>query len=112
MAEGKAWTGLFPAHEPTGKWWYDHSLTIVLVTLMAAQTGHALWSGWYVFEREQPFGGKVGAGSGQFWVWWTYAYNISLVADTFGVILIVVLTKWLRERGSQEDASEPGRGPD
>jgi hypothetical protein len=29
---------------------------------------------------------------------------VSLVADTYGVLLIVLLSKWLREVGSAEDA--------
>ena len=37
-----------------------------------------------------------------FWIWWSWEYNVSLLADTFGVILIVLLTKWLYEQGSEE----------
>jgi hypothetical protein len=35
-------------------------------------------------------------------VWWGWEYQVSLVADTYGVILVVLLTKWLYERGSAE----------
>lgn len=98
--------GLFPIQRPTGKWWYDHSLSLVLLGLLGLQTAHALWAGAYVFGQEQPFGKGVATWSYDFWVWWTYEYNVSLVADTFGVLLVVLLTKWLRERGSAEDASE------
>lgn len=97
--------GLFPIQKPTGKWWYDHSLSIVLVLLLIAQTTHAIWTGWYVFGNEQPFGKSVTPGSYGFWMWWTYEYNVSLVADSFGVLLIVILSKWLRERGSSEDSA-------
>jgi hypothetical protein len=94
--------GLFPQKDPTGRWWVDHGLSIVLVVILLAQTLHAVWSGWYVFGHEQPFGKAVEPGSYGFWMWWGYEYNVSLVADTFGVLLIVILTKWLNERGSDE----------
>jgi hypothetical protein len=96
--------GLFPVQKPTGSWWRDHSLSIVLLALLVAQTTHAIWSGWYVFGNELPFGKAVQPGDYGFWMWWSYEYNVSLVADTFGVLLIVILTKWLRERGSNEDS--------
>lgn len=94
---------LFPTREPTGVWWRDHSLSLVLVALMTAQTVWAVHSGAYVFAHEQPFGQAVKPWSAGFWMWWSWEYNISLLADTFGVLLIVVLSKWLRERGSAED---------
>lgn len=94
--------GLFPYREPSGRWWYDHSLSIVLITILVAQTVLAIWTGWFVFGQEQPFGKNVKPGSYSFWMWWTHQYNVSLVADSFGVLLVVILTKWLNERGSSE----------
>jgi hypothetical protein len=94
--------GLFPRTQKTGNWWRDHSLSIVLILLMTVQTAHAIWAGARVFSLEQPFGRSVGPWSPDFWVWWSYEYNVSLVADTFGVLLIVLLTKWLNERDSKE----------
>jgi hypothetical protein len=86
--------GLFPRREPTGVWWRDHSLSIVLGVLLAAQTVYCLWAGRLVYEAEQL--------DVPFWIWWSFEYQMSLVADTFGVALIVVLSKWLREEGSAE----------
>ncbi len=94
-------SGLFEKKEPTGSWWRDHSLSLTLVAVMLAQTVFALWSGAYVWGREQPLGNLPPWGEG-FWVWWAWEYNISLVADTFGVLLIVMLSKWLKEVGSAE----------
>ena len=95
-------SGLFQKKEPTGVWWRDHSLSLIIAAILIAQTAYALWSGSYVFAREQPFGPRVGAWSPDFWVWWTWDYNVSLVADTYGVLLIVLLSKWFREVGSAE----------
>jgi hypothetical protein len=96
-------SGLFPAKgRKDSSWLWRHSLSITLLTLLAAQTALALWNGAYVFTHEQPFGKGVEAWSGPFWQWWVWAYNVSLVADTFGVVLIVLLSKWLYEQGSSE----------
>lgn len=92
---------LFEKREPTGNWFRDHSLGLTLTGLLLAQTIYCVWSGAYVWNREQPFG-QVPVYSDQFWVWWSFEYNTSLVADTFGVWLIVYLSKFLYERGSSE----------
>lgn len=85
---------LFPQREPTGVWWRDHSLTIVLSFLLVAQTLYALWTGHHVYAAEQL--------SVPFWIWWSHEYNTSLVADTYGVWLVVVLTIRFRERNSSQ----------
>lgn len=67
-----------------------------------SQTAFAIWSGHYVFEREKPFGDAATGWDTEFWTWWAWEYNVSLVADTFGVLFIVLLSKWLHEQGSDE----------
>lgn len=94
---------LFAVREPSGVWWRDHSLSLVLAGLLMAQTAHALWAGHEVWLGEQRDHGSGLAGwPGDFWVWWSWEYNVSLVADTFGVILIVLMSKWFYEVGSKE----------
>lgn len=56
-------SGLFDKKEATGVWWRDHSLSIVIGLILLAQTIYALYSGSYVFAREQPMGAAVGAWS-------------------------------------------------
>ena len=89
-------------------WLHQHSLGLTLAVLMALQTGYAMWAGAYVFSREQPFGEGVPTFGRQFWAWWSWEYNISLVADTFGVLLIVLLSKWLYEQDSSESERSNG----
>lgn len=97
-------SGLFEKKEASGVWWRDHSLSLVIGAILLVQTVYALWTGAYVFVREQPLGPDVAPWSGGFWMWWGWEYNVSLVADTYGVLLIVLLSKWFREVGSSEDA--------
>jgi hypothetical protein len=96
-------SGLFEKKTPSGVWWRDHSLSLVIAAILIVQTLYALYAGSYVFTREEPFGPDVTTWTGPFWVWWTWEYSISIVADTYGVLLIVLLSKWLREVGSSED---------
>ncbi|HAS11590.1 MAG TPA: hypothetical protein DCS55_13920 [Acidimicrobiaceae bacterium] len=93
-------------------WVKQHSLSLVLGTLMTVQTIYAVWAGSYVFSREQPLGEGIPTFGREFWAWWSWEYNVSLVADTFGVLLIVLLSKWLYEEGSaesQDDEPAPRR---
>lgn len=103
-------SGLFEKKAPSGVWWRDHSLSLVIAAILLVQTAFALWAGAYVFVREQPLGAGVATWTGGFWVWWTWEYSISLVADTYGVLLIVLLSKWLREVGSSEDTGSNSGG--
>jgi hypothetical protein len=103
-------SGLFEKKERSGVWWRDHSLSIIIGLILLVQTTYALWSGAYVFAREQPLGADVAPWSGGFWMWWGWEYNISVVADTYGVLLIVLLSKWLREVGSAEDKGATAGG--
>jgi hypothetical protein len=93
-------------------WFKRHSLSLVLTALLVAQTVLAIFSGVYVWNREQPLGDGIAALGPEFWIWWTWEYNISLVADTFGVLLIVVLSKWLYEQGSAENGENGENGDD
>lgn len=76
------------------RWVKDHGLSLAIAGIMLVQTiavlllGYELW----LVEQQHP----------NFWVWWSFEYHNSLVADVFGALLLVVLTKRLREKGSAE----------
>ena len=92
-------------------WIKQHSLSVVLAVIMIAQTVYAVWAGAYVFSREQPLGEGIPTMGREFWAWWSWEYNISLVADTYGVLLIVILTKWLYEQDSAESDKQNAPAP-
>lgn len=99
MANG----GLFPAKRKEGNWLWQHSLGLTLTVLLTLQTAHAIWAGHHVWVQEsRTHGDKASGWPVDFWIWWSWEYNVSLVADTFGVLLIVMLSKWLYEKGSSE----------
>jgi len=84
-----------------GSFLQRHSLSIVLAVILAVQTVLAMLAGHHVWVGEQEHAGAP-LEAGEFWIWFFWEYNISLVADTFGVILIVLLSKRLVEQGSAE----------
>jgi hypothetical protein len=88
-----------------GSFWQRHSLSLVLATILVVQTGIALWAGNHVWIGEQTTHG-LPLDYAEFWIWFVWEYNISLVADTFGVILIVLLSKRLEEEGSAESTHD------
>ena len=87
-------------------WFKNHSLSITIGIMMILQTAYAVWSGAHVWAKEDPFSLKDPALSTDFWIWWSWEYNVSLVADTFGVLLIVLFSKWFYEKGSAESTAK------
>lgn len=76
--------------------WRDHSLIVVFGAVLAALTVYSLLAGYEYWRSsgdciKQPF-----------WLWWSVQYNFSMVAELLGGIILVVGTKYLRERGSPE----------
>jgi hypothetical protein len=74
-------SGLFEKKQATGTW-RDHSLSRVIASILLVQTAYTLRSG------------HVG------WVEDSLDHGTQA---TYGVLLIVLLSKWLREVGSAED---------
>lgn len=89
-----------------GSFFEQHSLSVILAVILIVQTVVAVWAGRHVWLGEQAAHGQPPDNS-EFWIWWIWHYNVSLVADTFGVILIVLLSKRFEEIGSAE-SNNPG----
>lgn len=79
----------------TGSFLHKHGLSLALITILVLQTLASLYFGYRVWLVDPVE---------SFFVWWMYEYNTSLVADVFGAILLVLLSKRLREIGSAEDS--------
>jgi hypothetical protein len=82
----------------------------VIIAILVSQTVFTLWPVTLWLEDSLDHGAKL-TELGEytdlsFLQWWSYEYQQSLVADTYGVLLIVLLRKWLREVGSAESTDE------
>lgn len=88
-----------PAHRQS--WVRRHSLGLTLAAFFLAFTAGTLVFGRAEYAAEQAAHGQPPDVAG-FWIWWVFEYLMSLVADVFGLLLIVMLTKRLYELGSAE----------
>lgn len=86
---------LFRSKESTGKWWIDHSLSLVLFSILLVMTAFSMLAGYQTWQAEEL--------QLSFWIWYSYEWLTSTLADAFGVLLIVLLSKWFFERNSSED---------
>lgn len=80
-----------------------HSLSLVLAAILTAQTCIIRWAGHTVWVDEETVHGQSLT---DFWVCFIREYNISLVADTFGVILVVLFAQRPEEQGSAESTHD------
>lgn len=89
--------GLFPRREPTGSWWRDHSLSLAVIAIFLAHIAYDAWTTWKIRQLE------AAQLELPYWLEFTHDLNESVGAEPWGVLIVVLLTKWLYERGS--DAS-------
>jgi len=74
------------------KFWKEHSLSIVIISIFVVM----LIASW-------PLGKHSWDGKSPYYLYWLSETIFSLEADVGGMILIVLFTKWFREKGSSED---------
>ncbi len=77
----------------------EHSLSLVLTSILLIQTFV------FTFTTYPDGNGNVQPGM-SYWDWWLGEYMLSTLADSYGMILIVLLSKYFWEKGSQENSPE------
>ena len=83
-----------------------HSLSIVLIVILVLQSIGFWYLGKMIFVSEERAHGVKNPKEADFRVWYWGEMTVSILADTYGAILLVVLTKRLREIGSSEDKGD------
>jgi hypothetical protein len=86
-------------------WLREHSLSLVFAFLYLAFSTATVFFGQIEFTSEQEMHG-LPYRAGEFWQWWGFEYTMSLVADLFGALALVVFTKRFYERGSAESRED------
>lgn len=85
---------LFTRREPTGNWWRDHSLSLVLVSAMIIVTVFSVLSSYQLWQAEEL---QI-----EFWLWYSHHFWTGFADEILGALLLVLLSKWFVERGSAE----------
>lgn len=103
----------FPArpHRWAGhrNWWVRHSLSLVLVAILLVQSVAYHLTEVQDWTAEQQVLHQPTALWPAYWIHYGAEWFVSVLADTYGALLLVVLTKWFYEEGSEESGGPPGQ---
>lgn len=88
------------------RWIREHSLGLVFTTMFTAMLVGTLALGPKEWRAERQLDPATPINT-DFWHWWVFQTDLSLQADVFGGLLLVLLTKHLWERGSAEAKDPP-----
>lgn len=86
--------------------WVRHSLSLVLTAILVAQTVAFHFTRLPEWTSEQVAHGESAALWPSYWLHYWSEWFVSVLADTYGALLLVLLTKWFYEQGS-ESAKDP-----
>lgn len=84
------------------KWWVRHSLSIILLLILVAQSFAFHVTEVPEWTSEQQAHGESTGLWPDYWLHYSAEWFVSVLADTYGALLLVVLTKWFYEEGSAE----------
>lgn len=87
-------------------WWVRHSLSLVLVTILVVQTVIFHFTEVPDWTSDQQAHGGSTALWPAYWLHFAAEWFVSVLADTYGALLLVVLTKWFYEEGSAESGGQ------
>jgi DNA-binding LytR/AlgR family response regulator len=82
-------------------WWKRHSLSLALVGVLIVQALIVLLTGYPEFAADAAAHGES-VKTLDFIIWFVYEMTVSIIADTYGALLLVMFAKWFYEEGSPE----------
>lgn len=85
-------------------WFRQHSLSIVLWVMLIAQTVIFHFTRLPEWVAEQVAHGESTGLWPNYWLHFSSEWFVSVLADTYGALLLVLLTKWFYEKGSAENS--------
>ena len=83
-------------------WFHRHSLSLVLTALLVVQSVIFHFTRLPDWVSEQQAHGEPTALWPAYWLHYTAEWFVSVLADTYGALLLVLFTKWFFEQGSAE----------
>lgn len=90
-------------------WILRHSLSLVLIALLVTQSVVFHFTSLPDWTAEQSAHGDSTRLWPGYWQHYWAEWFVSILADTYGALLLVVLTKWFYESGSAE-SKDAGTG--
>lgn len=100
--KGRRWAD----HE---NWILRHSLSLVLIMLLVVQSVVFHFTALPDWLSEQSAHGEPTRLWPDYWLHYSAEWFVSILADTYGALLLVVLTKWFYEVGSEESKGPKSR---
>lgn len=91
-------------------WWKRHGLSLVLMLVLVAQTAVFIPLAWRSWSSDQRAHDEPVAWWPDFATYATSEWFVSVLADTYGAVLLVLATKWFYESGSSESDDLPEEG--
>lgn len=80
-----------------------HSLTLILLLILLLVLGVSTWATWHEYRGNEALGPRIHSPfTAAFGYYWLMAVGLNYAAEVMGLITIVLLTKWFRERFSAE----------
>lgn len=90
--------------DPDAGWFRRHSLSIVLWAFLIVQSVVFHFTRLPEWVSEQAAHGESAALWPGYWLHYSSEWFVSVLADTYGALLLVLLTKWFYEEGSAESS--------
>lgn len=87
-------------------WFLKHSLSLVLIGILLAQSVAFHFTRLPEWTAEQQAHGEATAMWPDYWLHFSSEWFVSVLADTYGALLLVLLTKWFYESGSAESGGQ------
>jgi hypothetical protein len=87
-------------------WFLRHSLSLVLVAILVVQSIAFHFTRLPEWVAEQQAHQESTALWPEYWFHYGSEWFVSVLADTYGALLLVLLTKWFYEAGSAESGGD------
>ena len=92
-----------------GSWVRDHSLSLVLAAILVVQSVVFHFTEVPDWVSEQQAHGENTALWPSYWLHYSAEWFVSVLADTYGALLLVLFSKWFFEKGSAESEGSEGQ---
>ena len=89
-----------------GSWLGRHSLSLVLGLILVVQSVAFHFTRLPEWVSDQKVDQQPTTLWPDYWLHYWSEWFVSVLADTYGALLLVLLTKWFYEQGSNENGTE------